>query len=337
MRAGSSDAAQRRPLAMVTRLLPEPGPSLLAAAFQLVDEPRDLDLSHEDLLERVVGIDALVCVPRDRVGGDVMDAAGSRLRVISNYAVGYDNVDVAEATRRGILVTNTPGVLTETTADLAWALILGAARRVSEGEALVRSGGFRGITPTLLLGRDVHGKTLGVVGMGRIGRAVARRAVGFDMRVLYARRSGPLAPDEVPPGADWGHRMLGELLAQSDVVTVHVPLATDTHHLIGAGELRLMRPGSVLVNTSRGPVVDERALVEALRSGHLGGAGLDVYEEEPHLAPGLAALPNTLLLPHIGSATYETRGRMAELAARNAVAAVAGHPVPHAVNPEVLA
>ena len=229
-------------------------------------------------------------------------------------------------------------MLTETTADLAWALILGASRRVAEGDALVRRGGFHGIFPTFMLGRDVNGKTLGIVGMGRIGMAVARRAFGFGMPVLYARRSGPVATGLVPTGASWQHcESLDMLLAAADIVSVHVPLSPVTRHLIGAPELALMRPGSVLVNTSRGAIVDEAALVDALRTGPLGAAGLDVYEDEPRLSPGLADLPNTVLLPHVGSATVETRGRMAELAALNAIAAVRGESVPHPVNPDVLA
>lgn len=306
-------------------------------AFELLGNFEDRALPRDELLSGVPGVDALLCIPADRVDAEVMDAAGPRLRVISNYAVGYDNVDIPAATARGILVTNTPGVLTETTADLAWALILGASRRVAEGDALVRSGGFHGISPTFMLGRDVNGKTLGIVGMGRIGMAVARRAVGFGMAVLYTRRSGPVAAELVPAGASWRHcDALDQLLAAADIVSVHVPLSPVTRHLIGAPELALMRPGSVLVNTSRGAVVDEAALVEALRTGPLGAAGLDVYEDEPLLFPGLADLPNTVLLPHVGSATIETRGRMAELAARNAIAAVRGEPVPHTVNPAAL-
>ena len=266
-----------------------------------------------------------------------MDAAGPQLRVISNMAVGVDNIDVAAATARGILVTNTPGVLTDATADLAWALILSTVRRVLEGDRMVREGRFQLWSPFMLLGRSVAGATLGIVGMGRIGQAVARRALGWDMKVLYTRRSGPLSAGQVPHGAAWEHRAaLDDLLVEADIVTLHVPLTPDTRHLIGARELALMKPGAYLINTARGPVVDEAALVEALRSGHLGGAGLDVYEHEPRLAPGLAGLPNVTLLPHLGSATVETRGRMAELAALNAIAAVKGEAAPHTVNPEVL-
>jgi glyoxylate reductase len=310
----------------------------LREVFELLGNAEDRVLTREEFLAGIPGVEALLCTPADHVDAELMDAAGPSLRVISNYAVGYDNVDIPAATARGVLVTNTPGVLTETTADLAWALILGASRRVAEGDALVRRGDFHGIFPTFMCGRDVNGKTLGIVGMGRIGMAVARRAFGFGMPVLYARRSGPVAPELVPTGASWQHcESLDMLFAAADIVSVHVPLSPVTRHLIGASELALMRPGSVLVNTSRGAVLDEAALVDALRTGPLGAAGLDVYEDEPRLSPGLADLPNTVLLPHVGSATVETRGRMAELAARNAIAAVRGESVPHPVNPDVLA
>jgi glyoxylate reductase len=202
---------------------------------------------------------------------------------------------------------------------------------------MVRDGRFRLWSPFMLLGRSVAGATLGIVGMGRIGQAVARRALGWDMKVVYTRRSGPLPADQVQAGADWEYRAdLDDLLREADIVSLHVPLLPHTRHLIGARQLALMKPGSYLINAARGPIVDEQALVEALRSGHLGGAGLDVYEREPELAPGLADLPNATLLPHLGSATVETRGRMAELAALNAIAVVRGEPVPHSVNPEVL-
>ncbi|GAB4258878.1 MAG: D-glycerate dehydrogenase [Thermoleophilia bacterium] len=329
--------AGARPVVYVTRLIPEPGLRLLAEIFAVTGNREDRTPAREEIAEGLAQADAVVSTLRERIDAELLARAGTRLRVISNMAVGYDNIDVAAATERGILVTNTPGVLTETTADLAWALILGASRRVAEGDRMMRAGGFHGWTPTMLLGRDVYGKTLGIVGMGAIGRAVARRALGFDMRVLYTNRSGPLGADAVPAGARWEHRpALRDLLSEADIVSLHVPLTEATHHLLGRAELALMKPGAVLVNTARGPVVDEAALVEALRSGHLGAAGLDVYEDEPRPAPGLVDLPNTLLLPHLGSASVETRGRMAELAARNAIAAVTGGRVPHPVNPVVL-
>jgi glyoxylate reductase len=326
-----------KPRLFLTRRIPEPGFSLVHEAFVVSGGDEDRPLARDRLLGGVPGVDALLSLLTETIDGEVMDAAGRRLRVISNMAVGFDNVDVPAATARGILVTNTPGVLTDATADLTWALILGVVRRVTEGDRLVKGGRFERWGPFLLLGRSVAGSTLGIVGMGRIGRAVARRSVGWDMRVLYTRTRGALPPEEIPEGARWEYRAeLDEILREADIVSLHVPLDMRTQHLIGARELALMRPGSFLVNTSRGPVVDEAALVESLRSGHLGGAGLDVYEREPALAPGLSKISNVVLLPHLGSATVETRGRMAELAVRNAMAAVRAEPVPHMVNPEVL-
>ncbi|MBU2604071.1 MAG: D-glycerate dehydrogenase [Actinobacteria bacterium] len=325
------------PLLFLTRRIPEPGPTLLRGSFTVCGGDEDRDLTGADLLDGVRGAAAVLCTLRERIDAAVLDAAGSSLRVVSNYAVGYDNIDVAAATERGILVTNTPGVLTDATADLTWALILAAARRVVEGDRMVRSGAFQGWAPTMLLGADVAGATLGIVGMGQIGRAVARRAAGFSMPVVYTRRSGPLKLEETPAGVEWRYCSdLDDLLREADIISVHVPLTEGTRHLLGARELALVRPGVVLVNTARGPVVHEEALVEALRAGPLGAAGLDVYEDEPAIHPGLVGLENVVLLPHLGSATHAARGRMAELAARNAIAALSGKRVPHPVNPEVL-
>lgn len=303
----------------------------------MVGGEEDLPLSRERLLADIRGADALLCLLSERIDSEVMDAAGGSLRVISTMAVGYDNIDVPAATARGILVTHTPDVLTEATADLTWALILSVVRRVVEGDRMVREGRFQQWSPFLLLGRELTGKTLGIVGMGRIGRAVARRAAGFSMRVIYTRKTGALEPSLVPIGASWEYRAsLDDLLAEADIVSLHVPLTHDTWHLISRRELALMKPGAFLINTARGPVVDEASLVEMLREGHLGGAGLDVYENEPVLAPGLAELPHVVLLPHLGSATVETRDRMARLAVENLIAFFAGRPVPCPVNPEVL-
>ena len=332
--------AERPPLQprlFLTRRIPDPGLALLREVFAVTGGEEDRPLERASLLRGIAGVDALLCLLTETVDGAVMDAAGPRLRVISNMAVGVDNIDVAAATDRGIMVTNTPGVLTDATADLTWALILSTVRRVAEGDRMVREGRFELWSPFMLLGRAVAGSTLGIVGMGRIGQAVARRAQGWDMRVVYTRRSGPLRVDEIPPAARWQFRAeLDELLGEADIVSLHVPLLPETRHLIGAREFALMRPGSYLINAARGPVVDEAALVEALKSGHLSGAGLDVYEREPQLAPGLVDLPNVTLLPHLGSATVEARGRMGELAALNAIAAVRGGRAPHLVNPEVL-
>jgi glyoxylate reductase len=332
-----AEEPRRKPRLFLTRRIPDLGLVLIHEAFAVTGGEEDRPLDRESLLRGVAGADAVLCLLTETVDAAVMDAAGPQLRVISNMAVGVDNIDVAAATSRGILVTNTPGVLTDATADLTWALILSTVRRVVEGDRMVREGRFGLWSPFMLLGRSVAGATLGIVGMGRIGQAVALRALGWDMKVVYTRKSGPLRADQVPPRARWEFcAELDDLLREVDIVTLHVPLLPETRHLIGRRELALMRPGSYLVNAARGPVVDEAALVEALKSGHLAGAGLDVYEREPELAPGLADQPKATLLPHLGSATVEARGRMAELAALNAIAAVRGEPVPHLVNPEVL-
>jgi glyoxylate reductase len=326
-----------KPVLFLTRRIPEPGLALAREVFTVTGGEEDRPLAREALLRGVAGADALLCLLTETVDATVMDAAGPRLRVISNMAVGFDNIDVGAATARGILVTNTPGVLTDATADLTWALILSTVRRVVEGDRMVREGRFGLWSPFMLLGRSLAGSTLGIVGMGRIGRAVARRALGWDMRVLYTRQSGPLSEEEVPEGARWEFRdALDKVLVEADIVSLHVPLLPETRHLVGERELMLMRPGSYLINAARGPIVDEPALVAALESGHLGGAGLDVYEREPDLAPGLSGIANATLLPHLGSATRQTRGRMAELAALNAIAGVRGGRVPHPVNPEVM-
>jgi glyoxylate reductase len=269
--------------------------------------------------------DGLLCLLTDRVDADLL-AAAPRLRAVANCAVGYDNVDLAAAAARGIVVTNTPDVLTEASADLAFALILAAARRIVEGDQLVRSGRWRGWRPDQLLGNDVHGATLGIVGLGRIGAAVARRAHGFDMRVVYWSRRRLRRP---AAGARW--LSLDRLLATADVVTLHVPLTEATRGLIGARELARMKPTAVLVNTSRGPVVDEAALIAALRRRRIAAAGLDVFAREPDVPAALRTLPNVVLTPHVASATTATRGAMAALAARNLAAALAGRRPPNAV------
>ncbi len=287
------------------------------------------------LLELVRGAAGLLCLLTDRIDAEVYDAAGPPLRVVSTMSVGYDHVDVAEATRRGILVTNTPDVLTETTADLTWALILAASRRLGEAMSHLRDLEWKTWRPLELAGVDVHGATLGVVGAGRIGRAVVRRAAGFAMRVLYhSRRPDPALERETE--AEF-RPSLDDLLRQADVVTLHVPLTPATHHLIGRRELALMKPTAVLVNTARGPVVDEEALAQALAGRRLFAAGLDVYETEPLPADSpLRLLPNVVLLPHVGSATVRTRTRMATLAVENLAEALAGRRPPCPVNPEVL-
>ena len=272
------------------------------------------------------GVDGLVCVLTDRIDAGALAAGGGRLRVVANVAVGYDNIDVPAATEAGVVVCNTPGVLDETTADLAFVLILAASRRCSDAEADLRQGRWGDWDIGSYLGRDVHGATLGIVGYGRIGRAVARRAAGFSMTVLHHTRR--------PTGEPGWVESLDELLARSDIVSLHVPLNDGTRHLIGRRELALMPPHAVLVNTARGPVVDEDALAEALASGRLFAAGLDVFDGEPRVNPRLLAAPHTVLLPHIGSATVQTRTEMAAMACRSVAEVLTGSVPPNALNPE---
>jgi len=317
----------------VTRRLPQPAIDMLEERFDVEIYPEDRAIPREVLMEKVKGIDALLPLLTDKVDAEVMDAAGENLKIIANYAVGYDNIDVDAATKRKIAVTNTPGVLTETTADMAWALMFAVARRVVEADKFTRAGKFKGWGPMMFLGGDVYGKTLGVVGVGRIGSAVAKRAKGFNMRVLY---TDVVRNEEIEKEVGAKKVELDELLRESDFVTLHVPLMPSTRHLIGERELKLMKKTAYLINTSRGPVVDERALVEALRKGEIAGAGLDVYENEPELSPGLAELDNVVVTPHIASASVETRTRMATLAAENIIAFFEGKRPPTIVNPEVL-
>jgi glyoxylate reductase len=250
------------------------------------------------------------------------------LKIIANYAVGYNNIDLPAAAQRGIIVTNTPDVLTEATADLTWALLLALTRRVVEGDAWVRTGHWPGWTPTQMLGADVSGKTLGIIGMGRIGQAVAQRAAGFRMPVIYTGRHGV----SNPPGVSWIRRSLDDVLGESDFLSLHVPLTEATRHLIDRHKLALMKPTAFLINTSRGPVVDEAALVSALEAKTIAGAGLDVYEQEPIVSAGLISLPNVVLLPHLGSATLETRVRMGLICLDNIAAVLGGRPAPNRVS-----
>ncbi len=324
----------RKPNVWVTRLIPEGGLELIREACEVEVWTEELPPPREVLLEKVRGRDGLLCLLTDRIDAAVMDAAGPSLKVISNLAVGYDNVDVAAATARGIPVGNTPGVLTETTADMAFALLMAAARRIVEGVDYVRAGRWRTWGPMLLLGYDVHGATLGIVGMGRIGQAVARRAAGFEMRILYF---DPYCdPGKIPPGIEATCCTLEELLAEADFVSLHVPLTPETYRLINAERLAQMKPTAVLVNTSRGPVVDTEALYQALASGQIAYAALDVTDPEPLPADHkLLTLPNCLVVPHIASASWATRTRMAQMAAENLMAGLRGERLPHCVNPEV--
>lgn len=325
MSPGTSVVAVTRmlPGGAVERLRQEP------AIAELRVSPHDRPLARAELLEQVRGCRAVVAQLVDRIDDALLDAAGPQLELVANVAVGLDNVDLQACARRGVRVSNTPGVLTETTADLAFALLLAVSRRVVEADAFVRAGKWGAWAPSLLLGADVHGRTLGVVGLGRIGQAVARRARAFGMPLLYA------GPREVPAAAALGatYLPLDELLARADVVSLHCPLSSATQRLLDARRLRLLRPTALLVNTARGALIDEAALVVALRERWFAGAGLDVFADEPRVPQGLLDLPHVVLLPHLGSATAETRGAMANLAADNVLDLVQGKPLRTAVAP----
>jgi len=306
----------------VTNRIPEPAAELLREAGTLRLDPREEALPRQDLLDLVAGADAALTLLRDRVDDEVLEAAGPQLRCVANVAVGYDNVDLEAAARRGVTVTNTPGVLDDATADLTFGLILAATRRLAEGDRLVRSGRDWSWGMHFMLGRGLQGKRLGIVGLGGIGRKVAERARAFGMEIAYHSRHRAPAEVEAALGARW--QPLEELLATADVVSLHVPLTGETRHLIGSAELATMKPSAVLVNAARGPVVDERALAAALADGTIAAAGLDVYEHEPRVEPALLGLDNVVLVPHLGSATVETRTAMAVLAARNAISVLSG-------------
>jgi glyoxylate reductase len=322
------------PKILVTGRLPDEIISGLARRFEVVRQDEDRPMERRRLLAAVGDRDGLLCMITDGIDAELLDAA-PRLKMIANMGVGYNNIDVSAATARGIPVSNTPGVLTEATADLAFTLLLTIARRVVEGDRRVRAGQFKFWAPFLFLGREASGKTLGIVGMGRIGKAVAQRARGFDMPVLYHNRIRIEGAEEDRLGARYAS--LDELLRLSDFVSLHVPLAAETRYLIDSEQLALMKPTAYLINTSRGPVVNEQALVAALQADRIAGAALDVYEHEPALTPGLALLDNVVLLPHVGSATLETRIRMADMAAQNLIAGLSGRTPPNVVNPDVFA
>lgn len=311
---------------VVTRRIPEPALELLRGAGDVWLSPHDRPMTTAELYAAVAGADAVVTLLHDRVDDAFLDAAGPGLRVVANVAVGYDNIDVAACARRGVVATNTPGVLVEATADIAMALILMSTRRLGEAERMVRAGGTWSWSMFFMLGSGLQGKTLGVVGLGAIGAATARRARAFGMRIAYAGRRRADAGLESELGAEMLE--LDELLATADVVSIHTPLSDATRHLIDARRLALMKPTAHLVNTSRGPVVDEAALAAALRAGTIAGAGLDVFEREPEIDPGLRGLENVVMIPHLGSATIETRTAMGVLAAQNAVAVLRGDPPP---------
>jgi glyoxylate reductase len=322
------------PKIVVTRRIPEPALELLREAGDVWVSPDDRPLETDELHDAVKGADIAVTLLHDKVDDAFLDAAGDQLRAVCNVAVGFDNIDVPAATKRGVLITNTPGVLTEATADLAMTLILAVTRRIGEGERLLRAREPWSWHMFMLLGRGLQDKTLGVVGMGAIGQSLARRAKAFGMEIVYS--DARQASEEVQRELGAKRVELDELLRSADVVSIHAPLMDETRHLINAESLGQMKGTAYLVNSARGPIVDEAALVDALKSGQIAGAGLDVFENEPDVHPGLLELDNVGILPHLGSATIETRTAMGVLAAKNAIAVLKGERPPTPVNPDVL-
>lgn len=321
----------KKPSILVTRILPPAVMQRLREIFQLDVNRDSRNLTPRELRQRAAKAEGILCLLTDRIDRTILTAS-DRLRIVANYAVGYNNIDLETARRCRIAVTNTPGVLTETTADLTFGLILAAARRIVEGDRMVRQGAFRGWEPTFLLGQDIHHQVIGIIGLGRIGRAVAQRALGFGMKILYYEVKRLSRAIEKKYHAQY--RTLPDLLRESDIISVHLPLTAATRHLLARREFRMMKPGCVLVNTSRGPVVDERALVTALRRRQIAAAGLDVFENEPRLASGLTQLSNVVLTPHIGSASLETRTAMGMICLRNLRAVlIEKRPPPDLVNP----
>jgi glyoxylate reductase len=323
---------QRHPV-LVTRRLPAKPMAAVEDGFDAdVWEGPPEAIPRDELLRRVAGKHGAITLLTERVDAEFLDAAGPQLRIVANYAVGFDNIDVDECTRRGVLATNTPDVLTETTADLAWSLLMAAARRIAEGDRFLRSRTPWIWGPEMMLGQDVHGSTLGVVGFGRIGQAVARRGRGFGMRVICHDPYPP--PEDVLRELGAESRSFDELLAEADFISIHVALTPETRHLFGEKQFRRMKRTAVLVNTARGPVIDEAALATALRAGELFAAGLDVFEKEPDVHPKLLELDNAVVVPHLGSATVATRDAMGMLAVENLTAALEGRRPPTLINPQ---
>ncbi|PID58597.1 D-glycerate dehydrogenase [candidate division KSB3 bacterium] len=320
-----------RPKVYVTRQIPQEGIEVLQASCDVEINPDDRPLTRQELLENVRGRDAVLCLLTDRIDAEVYEAAAG-IKGVANYAVGYDNIDVPEATKRGIPVSNTPGVLTDATAEMAWALLFAAGRRMVESDAVMRSGQWKGWGPMQFIGGDVTGATLGIVGAGRIGTAMALKSRGFRMKVLY---SDAFCNETLEK--ELGARKVGleELLQASDFVSIHVPLMPETRHLFGKKEFQLMKKTAYLINTARGPIVNETELVQALQTGEIAGAGLDVYEKEPLMVEGLAELDNVVLTPHTASATKSSRGGMARIAAENILAMLKGEKAPSCINPDV--
>jgi len=323
-----------KPIVYVTRRIPDAGLKKLQELFEVKVHEGQMPPTHEELMREVKGVDALLPLLTDKIDAEVMDAAGKKLKVIANYAVGFNNINVKAATDRGILVTNTPGVLTETTADLTWALLMAISRRIVEADKFLRAGKWKTWEPQLLLGADVHGKTLGIIGLGRIGTGVARRAKGFNMRILTTTPN-PNEPNAKEVGAEIVP--LEKLLRESDFISIHVPLNERTRGMLGEKQFAMMKPTAFIINTARGEIIDEKVMIRTLQEKRIAGAALDVYEKEPiGVDYALIGLSNVILMPHIGSASRETRDMMAVIAADNIIAVLKGKPAPNPVNPEAM-
>lgn len=317
----------------VTRMIPQETIDTLRQFHDVEVNPHDRALTRDELLQQVRGRDAVITLLTDKVDGEVLDAAGPQCKIFANYAVGFNNFDLQAATQRGVIMTNTPGVLDEATATHAWALLLATARRISESERYVRAGQWHGWAPMAFIGQDVDHKTLGIAGLGRIGSKFARKAAAFDMKVIYTN-----AQREPEFERQFSATFVDKetLLRESDYLSLHLPLLPETHHYIGAKELALMKPSAILINAARGPLVDEQALVVALRNKVIWGAGLDVFEDEPKLAAGLAELDNVVIVPHIASATIATRLAMGKIATDNVISVLKGEAPLTCINPDVL-
>jgi len=318
---------------LLTRLLPQPCLDLLEQHVQLEVNRKDERIPKIELIQKIQDKDGLICLLTDMIDAEIINA-GQRLKIIANYAVGYNNIDVSEATKRGIPVTNTPGVLTDTTADLTFALILAAARRIVEADKFLREGKFKGWAPMLFLGSDIYEKTLGIIGLGRIGRAVARRARGFNMKIIY--HEPERLPEDIENECHAEYREFDDLLKEADFITIHVPLTKTTHHLITRRELSLMKKTAYLINVARGTIIDEKALVRALKEKEIAGCALDVFEKEPEIENELKEMKNSILVPHLGSASIETRTKMAMTVAENVISVLIDRKKPpNVVNPAI--
>lgn len=323
-----------KPAIFVTRKLPPAAMALLEENFQMECNPHNRVLSREELLSAVAGKEGILSLLTDTMDGEIMDAAGKNLKMIANYAVGFNNIDVSAATKRKISVSNTPGVLTDTTADLAMALILAVARRIVESDIYTRAEKYMGWDPLLFMGSDVHHKSLGILGFGRVGQALAKRAAGFDMQILYHNRTRVDPEIEEKIGVTYVDRET--LMKTSDYVSIHVPLTPETTGLIDSKALTLMKPSAFVINTARGEIIREAELVKALAEKKISGAGLDVFEHEPKIHPGLLKMDNVVILPHIGSASMETRTKMGLMATENLIARFKGEVPPNCLNPEIF-